>query len=306
MEFFDVIVIGAGPAGMNTALYTQRSNLKTLILDKGMYGGQLNNTLEVENYIGVGKVSGMDLAESMYQQIEELGVEYRYGDILEITKIDNVFKVTTDVEAYQASSVVIATGTEHRKLGVQGELEYSGKGVSYCAICDGAFFKDGKIVVVGGGDSALEEGEYLTNYGKTVSLVHRRDELRGTKILQNRFINKENTKLIYNSQITNIIGDGNLVTHVELTDSNGVVSIHEANGVFIYIGLDPNTEQFLGLSITDSEGYVLTDEKMETNISGLFAVGDVRKKELRQIATAVGDGSICGTSVYNYITKLKD
>lgn len=306
MEFFDVIVIGAGPAGMNTALYTQRSNLKTLILDKGMYGGQLNNTLEVENYIGVGKVSGMDLAESMYQQIEELGVEYRYGDILEITKIDNVFKVTTDVEAYQASSVVIATGTEHRKLGVQGELEYSGKGVSYCAICDGAFFKDGKIVVVGGGDSALEEGEYLTNYGKTVSLVHRRDELRGTKILQNRFINKENTKLIYNSQITNIIGDGNLVTHVELTDSNGVVSIHEANGVFIYIGLDPNIEQFLGLSITDSEGYVLTDEKMETNISGLFAVGDVRKKELRQIATAVGDGSICGTSVYNYIAKLKD
>lgn len=306
MEFFDVIVIGAGPAGMNTALYTQRSNLKTLILDKGMYGGQLNNTLEVENYIGVGKVSGMDLAESMYQQIEELGVEYRYGDILEITKIDNVFKVTTDVEAYQASSVVIATGTEHRKLGVQGELKYSGKGVSYCAICDGAFFKDGKIVVVGGGDSALEEGEYLTNYGKTVSLVHRRDELRGTKILQNRFINKENTKLIYNSQITNIIGDGNLVTHVELTDSNGVVSIHEANGVFIYIGLDPNTEQFLGLSITDSEGYVLTDEKMETNISGLFAVGDVRKKELRQIATAVGDGSICGTSVYNYIAKLKD
>lgn len=306
MEFFDVIVIGAGPAGMNTALYTQRSNLKTLILDKGMYGGQLNNTLEVENYIGVGKVSGMDLAESMYQQIEELGVEYKYGDILEITKIDNVFKVTTDVEDYQASSVVIATGTEHRKLGVQGELEYSGKGVSYCAICDGAFFKDGKIVVVGGGDSALEEGEYLTNYGKTVSLVHRRDELRGTKILQNRFINKENTKLIYNSQITNIIGDGNLVTHVELTDSNGVVSIHEANGVFIYIGLDPNTEQFLGLSITDSEGYVLTDEKMETNISGLFAVGDVRKKELRQIATAVGDGSICGTSVYNYIAKLKD
>lgn len=306
MEFFDVIVIGAGPAGMNTALYTQRSNLKTLILDKGMYGGQLNNTLEVENYIGVGKVSGMDLAESMYQQIEELGVEYKYGDILEITKIDNVFKVTTDVEAYQASSVVIATGTEHRKLGVQGELEYSGKGVSYCAICDGAFFKDGKIVVVGGGDSALEEGEYLTNYGKTVSLVHRRDELRGTKILQNRFINKENTKLIYNSQITNIIGDGNLVTHVELTDINGVVSIHEANGVFIYIGLDPNTEQFLGLSITDSEGYVLTDEKMETNISGLFAVGDVRKKELRQIATAVGDGSICGTSVYNYIAKLKD
>lgn len=306
MEFFDVIVIGAGPAGMNTALYTQRSNLKTLILDKGMYGGQLNNTLEVENYIGVGKVSGMDLAESMYKQIEELGVEYKYGDTLEITKIDNVFNVITDVEAYQANSVVIATGTEHRKLGVQGELEYSGKGVSYCAICDGAFFKDGKIVVVGGGDSALEEGEYLTNYGKTVSLVHRRDELRGTKILQNRFINKENTELIYNSQITNIIGDGNLVTHVELTDSNGIVSMHEANGVFIYIGLDPNTEQFIGLGITNSEGYVLTDEKMETNISGLFAVGDVRKKELRQIATAVGDGSICGTSVYNYIAKLKD
>lgn len=306
MEFFDVIVIGAGPAGMNTALYTQRSNLKTLILDKGMYGGQLNNTLEVENYIGVGKVSGMDLAESMYQQIEELGVEYKYGDTLEITKIDNVFNVVTDVEAYQANSVVIATGTEHRKLGVQGELEYSGKGVSYCAICDGAFFKDGKIVVVGGGDSALEEGEYLTNYGKTVSLVHRRDELRGTKILQNRFINKENTELIYNSQITNIIGDGNLVTHVELTDSNGIVSMYEANGVFIYIGLDPNTEQFLELGITNSEGYVLTDEKMETNISGLFAVGDVRKKELRQIATAVGDGSICGTSVYNYIAKLKD
>ncbi|MEQ2561448.1 NAD(P)/FAD-dependent oxidoreductase, partial [Sutterella wadsworthensis] len=215
-------------------------------------------------------------------------VEYQYGELLSITKEGDLFIVVTDVETYQSLSVVIATGTEHRKLGVQGELEYSGKGVSYCAICDGAFFKDGKIVVVGGGDSALEEGEYLTNYGKTVSLIHRRDELRGTKILQDRFINKENTDLIFNSQVTNIIGDGNLVTHVELTDVDGNITKHEANGVFIYIGLDPNTTQLLDLGITDSEGYVLTDNKMQTNISGLFAVGDVRKKELRQIATAVG------------------
>lgn len=306
MNKFDVIIIGAGPAGMNTALYTQRSHLKTLILDKGMYGGQLNNTLEVENYIGVGKISGMELAESMYQQIEDLGVEYQYGELLSITKEGDLFIVVTDVETYQAYSVVIATGTEHRKLGIQGELEYSGKGVSYCAICDGAFFKDGKIVVVGGGDSALEEGEYLTNYGKTVSLIHRRDKLRGTKILQDRFINKENTELIFNSQVTNIIGDGSSVTHVELTDVDGNITKHEANGVFIYIGLDPNTKQLLDLGITDSEGYILTDDKMQTNISGLFAVGDVRKKELRQIATAVGDGSICGTSIYNYITNLKD
>lgn len=305
MEIYDVIIIGAGPAGLNTALYTARSNLKTLILEKGIYGGQLNNTELVENYIGADNITGIELAENMYNQATRFGVTYAYGEVEQIIK-DNLFIIKTDVETFTTRAVVIATGTTHRKLGVEGEDNFNGRGVSYCAICDGAFFKDGNVFVIGGGDSALEEGEYLTNYGKKVSLVHRRNELRGTKILQDRFSNKENTEYILESNLIEIKGDENKVTSVRIKNNDGSEQEMDADGIFIYVGLDPNTEQFRDLGITDSEGYIDTNENMETKVSGIFAVGDVRQKKLRQIATAVGDGSICGTEVYNYITKLKD
>lgn len=308
---YDTIIIGSGPSGLNTALYTSRSNLKTLVIEKGLYGGQLNNTKEVENYIGVEKISGQDLADIMYNQTLPFGVEHTYGDVLSITKENDLFKVTTDIgEEYISTTVVIATGTQHRELGVQGELEYSGRGVSYCAICDGAFFKDKDILVVGGGDSALEEGEYLTNYGKQVTLIHRRNELRGTKILQDRFNNKENTDMKLSYTVKQILGDGKKVTHVELestdvADTKKDLTIN-IDGVFIYVGLIPNTDSFKDLDILDSQNYVITNDKMETSVEGLYAVGDVRQKELRQIATAVGDGSICGTEIYKYIQTKKD
>lgn len=300
---YDVVIIGAGPSGMNTALYTSRSNLKTLILEQGMYGGQLNNTGEIENYIGLEKITGMELATNMFNQITKFNTEYAYGSVLNIKKENNLFYIKTDVEEYTSKTVVIATGTEHKKLGVSGELDYNGRGVSYCAICDGAFFQDKDIFVIGGGDSALEEGEYLTQYGSKVTLVHRRNELRGTEILQDRFVEKETSELLLNSNLVEIKGNGKNVTSI-IINKDGETNEYKADGVFIYVGLSPNTDRFIDLDILDNHGYIVTNDKMETTIKGLFSVGDVRKKDLRQISTAIGDGAICGTEIYKYIKSL--
>lgn len=303
---YDVIVIGSGASGMNVALYASRGNLKTLVLDKGMYGGQLNNTNEIDNYIGVPvQTSGQDLANLMYVQMMEFGAEHEYGEVLSVipkTLEDPFFQVNTDIESLYARAVVIATGTQHRKLGIENEDNLSGKGISYCAICDGAFFKNKEIAVIGGGDSALEEGEFLTNYGENVSLIHRREKLRGAKRLEERFSKKENAHFILESQVTKFIGEDAL-TGVEITPNNGEPYIKEVSGAFVYVGLDPITEVFKPLGILNEDGYVLTNEKMETSIEGIYAVGDVREKTLRQIATAVGDGAICGTEVYNYLSQ---
>lgn len=301
---YDVIILGSGASGMSTALYTARSGLKTLVIDKNGYGGQLNNTLEIENFIGVGKVSGSDLSETMFEQMESFNVVSMYGDIHSVKKEKGLFYIETDMEDYTTKSLVVATGSEHRKLGVEGEEEYSGRGVSYCAICDGAFFKNKDIYVIGGGDSALEEGEYLTNFGSKVDVVHRRNELRATKILQDRFLEKENSGLLLSSQLNKIIGDGTKVTKVEIKDIDGNKKELEAEGVFIYVGANPNTT-FLDKSLLDSQGYVLTDENMKTHLEGLFAVGDVRSNSKRQVATAVSDGAVCGLEVYKYLSEIK-
>lgn len=301
---YDVIIIGSGPSGMSTAIYTQRSGLKTLVIEKGMYGGQLNNTLEIENYIGVGKVSGMELSDSMNQQMESFGVESVYGDVISVTKEGDLFVVVTDSDSYVAKSVVVATGTQHRKLGVEGEETYNGRGVSYCAVCDGAFFKNANIHVVGGGDSALEEGEYLTNFGSNITLIHRRDTFRATPILQNRFLNKDNTSTILKSQVSKIIGDGTKVTYLEIVNDLNQKEKIASDAVFIYVGANPNTS-FLDKSLLDSEGYLITNEHLETSIKGLFGSGDVRSGSKRQVATAVGDGAVCGLEIYKYILETK-
>lgn len=306
-KIYDVIVIGGGPAGMNVALYTSRGNLSTLVIEKGLYGGQLNNTNEIDNYLGVPtKTSGMDLANIMYAQMMEFGTEYEYGDVLEIipkSSSSGFITIVTDIEKYYARTIVIATGTKHRTLGLDNEDTFMGRGISYCAICDGAFFKDKEIVVIGGGDSALEEGEFLTNYGKTVSLIHRRDEFRATRLLQDRFNEKENTDLILNAQVTKFIGNS-VLEKIEITHLDGRIEEKGVDGAFVYVGLDPITEPFQSLNILNEKGYVLTNEHMATTQDGIFAVGDVREKTLRQVATAVGDGAIAGTEVYNYIANL--
>lgn len=305
---YDVIVIGAGPGGMTAALYASRANLSVLMLDRGIYGGQMNNTAEVENYPGFKSILGPDLAKEMYESSTQFDAEYAYGNVEKITvAADNTKSVKTDSDEYTAKALIIATGSQYKKLGVPGEDEYGGRGVSYCAVCDGAFFRDREVIVVGGGDSAIEEGSYLTQLVKKVDVVHRRDELRAQKILQDRAFANPKIDFTWDTIVTEIEGDGQKVTgvktHNKKTGQDTEVPI---SGVFIYVGVEPMTEPFQKLGITDEEGWIKTNEKMETAVSGIFAIGDVRKKELRQITTAVGDGSIAGQGVFSYIESLKD
>ena len=305
---YDVIVIGAGPGGMTAALYASRANLKVAMLDRGVYGGQMNNTAEVENYTGFKSILGPDLAEQMYQSSIQFGADFVYGNVEKVTvDEDGIKHVKTDSGELEAPAIVIATGSQYRKLGIPGEDEYSGKGVSFCAVCDGAFYRGKNVTTVGGGDSAVEESEYLAKLVNNVNIVHRRDQLRAQKILQDRAFANDKIGFTWNTIVTEIVGDGKKVTgvktHNKETNEDRLVP---TDGVFIYIGNVPMTEPFKDLGITDEQGWVITDDEMKTSVPGVFAVGDVRDKKLRQITTAVGDGGIAGQGVFSYIESLKD
>lgn len=302
-RIYDVVVIGAGPGGMTAALYASRSDLDTLILEKGVPGGQLMNTAEIENYSGFKSIDGPDLASNMYEGATAFGAEYSLGDVQEIIDGPDYKKVVASDKVYKTRTVIIATGAEHRKLGIPGEDKLRGRGVSYCAVCDGAFFRNRPLVVVGGGDSAVEEGTYLTQFASEVTIIHRRDELRAQKILQDRAFENEKVNFIWDTVVEEIQGD-NKVESLRLKNvKTGEISEFETEGTFIYVGLIPNTEAIQDLGITDEEGWILTDEYMQTSIPGIYAIGDVRQTVLRQVATAVGDGSIAGDQVYKYIQE---
>lgn len=303
---YDCIIIGAGPAGMTAALYAARANLKTLLLERGIPGGQMNNTAEVENYPGFDSILGPDLALKMYDGINQFGVEHGYGNVVEVKDHQDYKEVITDDASYEAKVVIIATGCEHRNLEVPGEAEYSGRGVSYCAVCDGAFFRNKKLIVVGGGDSAVEEAIYLTQFADEVKIVHRRDALRAQKIIQDRAFANEKISFIWDSVVEEIKGDDQKVTGVQIKNvKTGETYEEAADGVFIYVGLIPLTQAFTSLGITDDAGWIVTDERMQTKIPGILACGDARQKHLRQITTAVGDGGIAGQQAYQFIEENK-
>ncbi|QLQ50622.1 thioredoxin-disulfide reductase [Lactiplantibacillus plantarum] len=304
---YDVIIIGAGPAGMTAALYASRANLSVLLLDRGIYGGQMNNTAAIENYPGFKSVLGPDLAKDMYESATQFGAEYAYGSVESVEDRGDVKIVTTDSDTFETKALVIGTGSEYRKLGVTGEDTYGGRGVSYCAVCDGAFFRNKHVVVVGGGDSAIEEGTYLTQLADKVTVIHRRDQLRAQQILQDRAFANPKMEFVWNSNVTEIIGDYKKVTGVKVNNNKtGEDSEIAVDGVFIYVGINPITKPFSNLGITDENGWIETNDHMETKVPGIFAVGDVRKKDLRQVATAVGEGGTAGQGVYTYITALGD
>lgn len=305
-HIYDLVVIGSGPGGMTAALYGSRSDLSTLIIERGAPGGQLINTAEVENYAGFKSIKGPELASNMYEGATQFGAEYTFGDVREIIDGKEYKQIVTSNKIFKARSVVIATGAEHKKLGIPGENELNGRGVSYCAVCDGAFFRDRPLVVVGGGDSAVEEGTYLTQFASDVTIVHRRDELRAQSILQDRAFNNDKVNFVWDSVVEEIEGENNVQNLQIRNVKTGEVSDLGADGVFIYIGLLPNTDPFLDLGITDQEGWIETDENMQTSVPGIFAVGDVRQTVLRQVATAVGDGSIAGDAAYKYVESLKE
>lgn len=306
-KIYDCIIAGAGPAGMTAAVYTSRANMSTLMIERGMPGGQMANTEEVENYPGYDSILGPDLSTKMFEHSRKFGAEYAYGDIKKVVDGPEYKTIQVGNKEYKARTIIIATGAEYRKLNVPGEKEYAGRGVSYCAVCDGAFFKNRELLVIGGGDSAVEEGVYLTRHASKVTIVHRRDELRAQKILQERAFKNEKVDFIWNHTVKEINGENGKVSSATLVDTQtGEEQEVKTDGVFIYVGMDPLSKPFADLGITDEFGYIVTNEKMETSVPGIYAAGDIRQKELRQIVTATADGSLAANSAQHYLEKLSD
>jgi thioredoxin reductase (NADPH) len=304
-KIYDVIIVGAGPAGMTAAVYTSRANLSTLMLERGVPGGQMANTEEVENYPGFDHILGPDLSTKMFDHAKKFGAEYAYGDVKEIIDGKEYKTLKVGSKEYKARSVIISAGAEYKKIGVPGEQELGGRGVSYCAVCDGAFFKGKELLVVGGGDSAVEEGVYLTRFASKVTIVHRRDELRAQKILQDRAFANEKIDFIWNHTVKQINEkDGKVGSVTLVSTKDGEEMEFKADGVFIYIGMVPLTKPFESLGITNSNGYIETNERMETKVPGVFAAGDIREKSLRQIVTATGDGSIAAQNAQHFVEEL--
>ncbi|MGI8509290.1 MAG: thioredoxin-disulfide reductase [Gemmatimonadaceae bacterium] len=307
---YDVIVVGAGPAGMTAGMYAGRSMLKVAVLERGASGGELLNTAAIEDYPGFEHIEGWDLAQRFESHAKKFGAEFRQGTAMTVRKLDdNSFEITTDSDdTYRAPAVIVTSGGTPIKLGIPGEMEYAGKGVSYCAICDGAFFKGHTIAVVGGGDAAVEEADFLTRYGDKVYLIHRRGELRASKILQKRLFDNSKIEVIWDT----------IVDRVE-ADAEGFVSILKlrnaktnemrdlaATAMFVFVGFRPNTGIIEGHVDHDDMGYLVTDVNMETSIKGLFAAGDVRAQLTRQVTTAAGDGTTAAIAVEKYLTSLRD
>ncbi|MCK1160602.1 thioredoxin-disulfide reductase [Streptococcus uberis] len=302
---YDTLIIGSGPAGMTAALYAARSNLKVGIIEQGAPGGQMNNTSEIENYPGYDNISGPELSMKMYEPLEKFSVEHIYGIVQKVEDAGDVKRVITDDSTYEAKTVIIATGAKYKLLNVKGEDEFTSRGVSYCAVCDGAFFRNQDLLVVGGGDSAVEEAIYLTQFAKSVTIVHRRDELRAQKILQDRAFANNKISFIWDSVVEEIQGNNIKVSNVLIKNvKTGQITSHDFGGVFIYVGMIPVSSMASDLGICDQDGWILTDDQMKTTRPGIFAIGDVRQKNLRQITTAVGEGAIAGQGVYHYIENM--
>jgi thioredoxin reductase (NADPH) len=306
-KIYDVIIAGAGPGGMTAAVYTSRGGQSTLMIERGVPGGQMANTEEVENYPGYEHILGPELSTKMFDHAKKFGAEYAYGDIKEIIDGKEYKTVVAGSKQYKARAVIISTGAEYKKLGVPGEKELGGRGVSYCAVCDGAFFKGKNLFVIGGGDSAVEEGVYLTRFADKVTIVHRRDELRAQKILQQRAFDNEKVDFIWSHTLKQINEkDGKVGSVTLVSTETGEEQELQADGVFVYVGMLPLSKPFENLGITNENGYIVTNEKMETKVPGIFAAGDIREKTLRQIVTATGDGSIAAQSAQHYIEELME
>ncbi len=305
---YDIVVVGAGPGGLTAGLYGARARRKTVCLEKYMPGGQIANTEEVEDYPGFEHISGSELAMKMANHAQKFGLEIESEEVEEIyvDGDDRIVKCASG-NTYRAKAVILSTGGSPIYLNVPGEQEYSGRGVSYCAICDGAFFKDQVIAVVGGGDAAVEEGSFLTKFGSKVYIIHRRDELRAQKIIQKRAFDNEKIEFIWDSVVESVNGDDKKVNSLSLKNvKTGEKSNLDIGAVFVFIGFKPNSNITREALRKDSGGYIITDEKMETSIKGIFACGDVRSQLVRQITNAVGDGTTAAVAAEKHIEELED
>lgn len=299
---YEVLIIGAGPAGMTAAIYAARAGYKTAILEHGVPGGQAATTDMIENYPGFPEgISGPELMMKFFEQTQTFGVEMIYEQVQALELTGDVKKVITDKQTIEAKTVVIASGAKPRALGVANEDRLRGRGVSYCATCDGFFFRDQPVAVVGGGDTAVEEAMYLTKMCSSVTLIHRRDELRANKLAQSRAFANEKLTIIYDTVVDEIIGDDK-VSQLKLRNKKtNETSTLDVNGVFVFVGYLPNGSFLPEELATNEQGYIITNEEMATNIPGVYAVGDVRQKKLRQVTTAVGDGGAVMHAIEDYL-----
>jgi len=302
-KIYDLIIIGGGPAGLSAAVYAERAKLDMILLEKApVSGGQVLNTYEVDNYLGLPGINGFELGMKFKEHAEKLGVTFKDGDVVSIDVQGDVKSIVTDKETYKAKSVIIATGAAHRKLGVPGEEELSGMGVSYCATCDGAFFKGRTVAVVGGGDVAVEDAIFLARLCEKVYVIHRRDEFRAAKTLVESLKQCPNVEIVWDSVVEEIKGEDEVQAVSLKNVKTGEKSEVELQGVFVAVGMIPNTSAFAGGPLDlDATGYIKAGEDCATNVVGVFAAGDVRTKSLRQIVTAVADGANAVTSVEKYL-----
>ncbi|HSP55762.1 MAG TPA: thioredoxin-disulfide reductase [Dehalococcoidia bacterium] len=299
---YDVVIIGGGPAGLAAGLYAARGRHRTVLLEKGVVGGQISLTELVENYPGVPNVNGFDLAQTMLQQSESHGMEAEYVDVTGIESSGPKWLVRTRGDAFTAKAVIITSGAEYNRLGVPGEERLTGKGVSYCATCDAAFFKEMEVAVVGGGDAAMDEGLFTTRYASKVHVLHRRDELRASRILQDRAFANPKMEFHYNTVVEEILGD-ELVTGVRVVDvAKGETLEMAVSAVFVFIGQHPNTGFLDGLVKMDAGKHIIVDDWMRTSAPGIFAAGDVRQNSARQVASSVGDGVTAAIAADHYIS----
>lgn len=302
---WDVIIVGSGPAGMSAAIYTSRAMLKTLIIEKLGPGGQAALTESIENYAGFSEpINGFELSVKMEEQARKFGAEIENGEVQSVRKSDGSFVVTADDHTYQAKSVILATGVSPKKLDLPNELKFIGRGISFCATCDANFYRDKIVAVVGGGDAAAEEAMYLTKFATKVYLIHRRDQLRAEKIVQERAFKNEKLEFVWDSVVDEIQGDKSITGLRVKNVKTGANRQLDVVGVFLYIGGTPNTSMIEGVE-TDSGGYIVTDAELQTTVEGLFVCGDCRSKSFRQVATAVGDGAVAAHSCEKYIEKNK-
>lgn len=306
-RLYDVVIIGAGPAGMTAAVYASRANLDTLMLERGVPGGQMADTELIENYPGFESILGPELSNKMFEHSQNFGAQYAYGAVDRVEDHGHYKEVIAGDKTYKTKTIIITTGAEYRKIGVPGEEELTGRGVSYCAVCDGAFFKEQEIVVIGGGDSAVEEGMYLTRFADKVTIIHRRDELRAQKILQDRAFANDKIEFVWDTVVEEIKeADGKVGSLLLKNVKTEETYEYDTTGVFVYVGTVPLSDPFKSLGIVDEEGYVPTNENMETAVPGIYAAGDIRVKDLRQVVTATGDGSIAAETAIEYIETLPE
>lgn len=305
-KIFDIIILGGGPAGMSAGIYAARSSAKTAIIDISMFGGQPSNYLELENYPGFSKIGGYDLMEKFEEHADMFGIQkFPMEEIQSVDLTSEIKTVTTLNGTFKAKAIIIATGAQPKKLGVEGEKEFVGRGVSYCAVCDGAFYKDKVVAVVGGGNAAVEEAGYLTKFASKVYLIHRRDELRADKIVQERAFKNEKLEFIYDTVVNRINGEALVKTiTIENVKSHEIKEL-PVDGIFPYIGFEPNVDLFTGQVKQDKNGFIEVDEVMQTSQKGVYAVGDVRVTPLRQVITSASDGAIAAVYAGRYIETLE-